>query len=254
MINLLTELKRRNIVLFWFGWFNIIVGLICIMLMPLEELRILGVNRWLKPMKFYFSVGIMVWTMGWIMFYLTNTGIVKKFSWLILVSMLFENGFILLQAIRKTTSHFNVAIVFDEVIFQLMGIFILIFTLTSVFIAISFFTQRSFQITEAYTWGIRLGLVFFIFFSIEGGVMVAQLKHTVGATDGTPGLPFFNWSTKYGDLRVAHFFGIHALQLIPLAGKYLAKSKEQLFFIAIGYFVLVIVFMLQALYGIPLSF
>ena len=40
--------------------------------------------------------------------------------------------------------------------------------------------------------------------------------HTIGAPDGTPGLPLVNWSRTHGDLRIPHFFGLHGLQAIPL--------------------------------------
>ena len=137
-------------------------------------------------------------------------------------------------------------------VFNLMGIFILIFTITVILICISFFRQKQFSIPESYVWGIRLGLLFFLIFSLEGGIMLSLMKHTVGGTDGGAGLPVFNWSTQYGDLRIAHFFGIHALQLLSLAGFYLFKSKKGIIGFAAVYGAVVILLLVNALRGIPL--
>jgi len=253
-MNFLFELKRRNAMLCWFGLFNIAVAVACLVLMSFEETQILGVNRWLKPFKFYASVGIMVLTMGWLLYYLDSAKKIKRYSWLIFISMFFENGLIITQAIRNTTSHFNTTSTINGIIFNLMGMFILLFTITVLLICISFFKQKQFSISQTYVWGIRLGILFFLFFSLEGGAMLGLLKHTVGGPDGGPGLPVINWSTQYGDLRIAHFIGIHSLQVLPLFGNYLSKTKKQTIIFSAVYFLIASSLFFQAMNGIPLFF
>ena len=47
-----------------------------------------------------------------------------------------------------------------------------------------------------------------------GGYMSSQPGHSVGAEGGH--VPMFGWNRSGGDLRVAHFMGIHAQQAIPI--------------------------------------
>jgi hypothetical protein len=237
-MNFFSELKRRNELLFWFGVFNLAVAIGCLVLMPFEEITILGVNRWLKPFKFYSSVGIMILTMGWLMYYLNNQRKVQIYSWIMVITMFFENALIMMQATRNTTSHFNYTSPVNSIVFSLMGTLIMIFTIVVILVCISFFRQKQFSIPMAYAWGIRLGLLFFIIFSLEGGVMVGLLRHTVGGVDGGPGLPLVNWSNEHGDLRIAHFLGIHSLQVLPLFGNYISRNKIQTILFSIGYFLL----------------
>ena len=222
--------------------------------MQVDSQQILNVNRWLKPMKFYFSVGIMILTMGWLLYYLNDAKKIMLYSWLLIVTMFFENGLIILQAIRGTTSHYNANTLADLIIFNFMGFFILMFTISFMLISIAFFRQKHFFIPDAYVWGIRLGILLFILFSLEGGLMLSLMKHTVGAQDGGPGLPLTKWSTQYGDLRIAHFLGLHSLQLLPLLSNYIAKSKKQIIALSVIYFVIVMAVFIQALAGRPLIF
>jgi Ni,Fe-hydrogenase I cytochrome b subunit len=55
-------------------------------------------------------------------------------------------------------------------------------------------------------------------------------------------------------LRIAHFLGIHSLQLLPLLGYYIAKSKKQIIGLSVIYFIIVMAVFIQALSGRPLLF
>ena len=147
-----------------------------------------------------------------------------------------------MQSVRGVASHFNVSTPFDAVLFTTMGIGIAVVAL-----AIGYLGVRAFRTPfadRALGWGIRLGFATMLFGSAIGGLMprptpaqVAQLRagehpsllgaHTVGAPDGGPGLPVTRWSREAGDLRVPHFLGLHALELLPLAGWLLGRRRRR---------------------------
>ncbi len=215
-MNWLLSLSAQNAPLFWYSLLCFAFGLLCIVLMKLTTRQIMGVNAYLKPLKFFLSVGVFCYTMGLMMQYLNNQTQVTVYSWVLITGMSIELIIIIAQAARGRMSHFNVATPLDGTLFTIMGAVILVVTLWTSYIALLFFTQTLFSISMPIVWGIRLGIVVSILFAFVGGIMGGRLQHSVGGPDGEPGLPLLNWSKKHGDLRIPHFFGLHALQAIPL--------------------------------------
>ncbi len=253
-MNFLNELKKRNAVLYYFGWIYFVGGIICIIMTQVSETMVSGINAWIKPMKFFLSIWIFCWTMGWFLEYLQYKRRVRIYTWVVVIVMIIEQVIITWQAANGRLSHFNTTTPFYGLLFTIMGIAIVTLTVWTGVIGYLFFKQKQFNVPMPYIWGIRLGIILFVIFSFEGGLMASRLSHTIGAPDGGPGLPVVNWSTQYGDLRVPHFIGIHSLQVIPLFGYYIGKSNRSVQVFAAAYFLLTAFLFAQALQKVPLLF
>ncbi len=222
----------------------------------LDPTQILGVSRWIKPMKFAISIAIFTGTMTWLLGYLHESRrAVRAISLVIAVTMTGESFLITMQSLRGVRSHFNHDTLFDGLVFSIMGGAILINTMAAAYAAY-LFHRRSSIVSGAHLAGVRAGLIIFVFASLEGGLMVARGSHTVGLPDGGPGLPIVNWSTQAGDLRVVHFVGMHALQALPLLGWWLERQRmpggrRWVLVTAWGWAAVTILLLVQALAGRP---
>ncbi|WP_395053299.1 hypothetical protein [Flavobacterium sp.] len=208
-------------------------------------------------MKFALSIWIYSWTMALILNYLNDFKKVKIYSYVAVIAMGFEQLAITTQAFRGELSHFNTSNTYGIIIYQLMGIFILTLTLWTAYIIYIFIQQRTYNLSSVMVLSIKIGLIYFVIFSLFGGYIGGKTGHSVGGFDGGNGLWFLNWSTFFGDLRVAHFFGIHSLQIIPIFGLFLSKflnissATKSVWIFSILYFMYVVFVMFQSVEGLP---
>jgi hypothetical protein len=205
--------------------------------------EVMGAPAWMKPAKFAASIAIYTLTLAWVFTYLPEWKRTRRIvSWVTAVTLMLEIVIIDAQAWRGTTSHFNVGTVLDGVLFTIMGLAIAMQTLTAIAVAVALWRQRFSD--RALGWALRLGMTITLVGAMTGGLMTQPTReqrdnaraghrmtvagaHTVGAADGGPGLPGTGWSREHGDLRVAHFLGLHALQMLSLVALLLARRGWQ---------------------------
>jgi hypothetical protein len=221
----IAELRARDPLLFWTGAL-MLLGLVVATLLSISDQRlILGINPWIKPMKFLVSIAIFVWSLAWFMPETEPDPLRRALvRWTVAGAMVIEIVLIAMQAARGTTSHFNATSAFDLAVFNIMGAAI---TVSSIAVVLFLWILRRDTPTPraGYLWGIRIGVALFILASmLPGFMMVGNNAHSIPGPDGGAGLPFVNWSVEFGDLRTAHFFGMHALQALPLLGFLLDRT------------------------------
>lgn len=249
-----------------------------IVLSLFDSRLVTGAPVWIKPMKFAISITLYTGTLAWLLSYVEgHPRLVRWIAGLTALGFFVEYVGIFVQAARGVRSHFNVSTPFDITIFSLMGNFVMVIWVMNLAAAVLLMRQK--MNNRPFAWGLRLGLLVTAVGAVLGFLMTQptpdQLSamqagevvsivgaHSVGVEDGGPGLPFVGWSIEGGDIRPAHFVGLHALQLIPLLGIFVNRRYGQRLsegrrtaLVAIGglgYLGLVLLLVWQALRAQPL--
>ncbi len=251
ILNFIQELKFRNESLFWFGLLCLSLSIIFLVLTKITSTQVHGVNAWFKPFKFAVSIGLFSWTMALYCDYLSDFN-VTPFNWTVITLFGFELIYIIFQASKGQLSHFNISTPTHSLIYSLMGLIAVLVTLYTAYIGLLFLTQSFPNLPNYYVWSIRLGILIFIVFSFEGGLMGSRMNHSVGAINDNSNWWILGWSKTVGDLRVSHFIGMHALQILPLLSFYIFKNTKATIVISIIYGLLATTTLVQALNGKPI--
>jgi len=259
---LIREIWRRDGPLAATGTLMFLVLAAVLFVAALDHRTVLGLNAWVKPVKFLISVGIFVWTLAWFMPCVTGPrGLKRLVSVGVSIAMVIEIALIITQAARGVPSHFNVDTAFDARVFGVLTAFLGVNTLLLGLFAWMLLTHASREVSRPYLLAVRLGTLLLLAGSLEGAVMIQHGAHAVGVADGGPGFRYLNWSTEGGDLRAAHAFALHGFQLIPLFAFLMGRrtpdvdagrQSRRVAIFATFYAILVVGLFWQAMMGRPL--
>lgn len=254
------EGRRRNATLWGAGIVFLALMLPTVAALLLDGRTVNGVSVWVKPLKFEASIALYLATLAWLWSYLAPEG---RSRWLrgfaaVSIGLLgFEIAYIALQSVRGVGSHFNTATPIEGLMFSLMGAAAIVFTVFPAALGIAIARHPAPGLAPAFRLAMVLGLVLTALLGIATGVATAiNGGHWVGAaaTDAG-GLPVFGWTRTGGDLRVAHFFALHALQVLPVAGWLIARRRPDatamVWVVAAGFAALTLYTLGEALGGRP---
>jgi hypothetical protein len=200
--------------------------LVTVALAVVDQRTLLGAPLWFKPLKFSLSIMLYSATLAWMLSRLPGAAF-RRTGWGIAAVLLAEQVIIVGQAARGVRSHFNDDTLFDALLYSVMGATITALWLATVAIALRFLRER--RVDPVTSSAVRLGLLVGLVGMAIGFVLSANGGHAVGVPDGGPGMFLVGWSTTGGDLRIGHFVGMHALQLLPLLAAGLAAvGRERL--------------------------
>ncbi len=270
----------ENNALRWMIQFSAILLVFTLIGLVVDQRTLLGDPVWLKPAKFAISTVVYGASIMWVLAMIKDRPrLVSIVSWTTAIPFFIELGIISMQAFRGVRSHFNVGTPFDRAMFYTMGIMTLILWSASIVAWIALLRVKF----ENRAWGVAVKWALFltIIGSALGGTMTtpreAQFEeamqtgnlrelgsHSIGAVDGEgEGIPLVGWSTEGGDLRIGHFFGLHALQILPMIGLavlWIGRNKSErqninlMHIASVGYLGFIVLIMWQAFRGEPLIY
>ncbi len=224
------ELDATDPVLSRLGWALLLAVPVFAALALFVPAGTAAVNPWIKPIKFSMSFSTFASTVSLLLLALR----IPKWQLTlarrtIAASVALEILSLAAQAWRSAY-HLSGQSLLDTSLAQMTNSMVMVNTGIVCWMLALFCANR--VRTEQIDWpmvsAIRYSIVIFLTGNGIGGYMLARGSHTVGVADGGPGLPFVNWSVIGGDLRIAHFIAIHAIQIVPLFAYILSQMSPVL--------------------------
>lgn len=205
-----------------------LVALAALLALAVDLPEVRGVHPALKPLKFGISIAIFLATFALILPRLdVDERLRTALGWTLASTMLVETAPIVLQALRGTTSHFNRSTPLDAALWGTMVAAVVVATAALALVALLASLRPLIGLDGALALAVRAGLWILLLSAWSGFAMGGRGGHSVGGDDGGLGLPLLNWSTRHGDLRAAHFFALHGLQVLPALALALRATVDE---------------------------
>ncbi|HVL58005.1 MAG TPA: hypothetical protein VM491_16030 [Burkholderiaceae bacterium] len=232
----------------------------CLVALALDERTVNGISVWVKPIKFLLSFAIYWATLAWAFGYLpaaaqrTRAGRFVIHAAIIVGAL--ELAWLISAAAHGVPAHFNDGAIGWQLAYSAAGAGSVV--LLAAIAVQGGMIARNPAVAQTQRWAFVAGaLVASVGTLIVAGYLSAGTGHWVGGdpTDAN-GLPLLGWSRTGGDLRVAHFWSLHAQQALPLFGLLLVRwgapgARGAVVIAALAYSALIAATFVQALRGLP---
>ena len=217
------ELMSRQSVLTIFAAAMLALALPAAVLIILDDRTWREVAIWAKPLKFMLSTAAFAATTAWFVGLLPEglqaSPLVHRLAWVVVITSTFEVGYISLQAVLGQGSHHNTGDPLHAALFGLMAIAAAGLTATQAVLA-GLIWRHSLERNSVFVRSVIVGLILTFALATASGFMLGGQQPPAGT-----GLPLLGWRIGQADARPAHFLGVHAHQLIPLAGWLLQRNR-----------------------------
>jgi hypothetical protein len=222
-------LHRRQPALASTGLAMVALLVLCLAAMAVDGRELRGVSVWVKPAKFAASLALWCWTLAWAWVALDPAWRGGRVARIIVAGTIactaFESGWITLRAALGLPSHFATDAL-GAAVYGLMGIAAVLLCLLAAGLGALVALRGDAAMDRAMRFAIASGfLVAGLLGAFTGIAIGGGAGPYVGglASDADAWPPFF-WSRSGGDLRVAHFLAIHAMQALPLLAWALGRA------------------------------
>lgn len=250
---LLENLRRASPLLWWTSLAFLVLFAACVLLAMTDPRQFNGISTWVKPAKFFLSLGLHMLTLN---FGLTLLPERIRATWPTLVitgtmaSMaILEMVYITYRAALGQASHFNTSSELAGLLYGLMGMGAALMMVVTFMLGVRILRHGAATLMARATgWSFIAAAILTL---IVGFTLGSMGSHWIGGdqSDAT-GLPILGWSTSGGDLRTAHFAGLHIMQVVPFAA--LIGSKPAAWSVGLFMLLATIATYALALNGIPL--
>lgn len=173
-----------------------------------------GVGVWTKPLKFLAALALFAFTTAVLMLAARDAApaTLWRIAALLMATSAFEAIYIAVQASRAEPSHYNTSDALHTALTVAMALGAIGLTASQAWLGWVIVRVNPAWFSSVVVLGTVTGLFMTCVLATLSGFLLGGRRAPPG-----PGLPLVGWQRR-GDLRPAHFMGVHAQQIVPLLG------------------------------------